>query len=190
MAAVVDIYNRSLQLLGAKRISIPSESSQSARACRACYEPLRDSLLRRHKWNFAITRASLAAEDPAPSFGRGNSYPLPSDYIQMANEYPERNTLARDFVVEAGKIVSNWSDPLEIRYVKRVTDPNVMDPLFRELLAHDMALAMCEELTQSSTKKESLRADRREIYLEARKANAFEKPAEQSPEDEWVTVRS
>lgn len=189
MAAVVDIYNRALQLLGAKRIGLPSENTASGRACRACYEPCRDALLRRHKWNFAIKRASLAAEDPAPDFGRANAFPVPSDYITMANEYPELNTLERDFVIEGGKILTNYSGPLEIRYVSKVTDPNLMDPLFRELLSHDMALNMCEEITQSNSKKADIAVSRRDAFSDAKRANAFENVAQRPPEDTWITCR-
>ena len=62
MASEVDIANRALQKLGAESIVSLTQDSENARACNLCYEPIRDAELRAHPWNFAIKRASLAAD--------------------------------------------------------------------------------------------------------------------------------
>jgi hypothetical protein len=96
----------------------------------------------------------------------------------------------KDWVVEGGFILTNDSAPLQIRYVSRMTDVNLMDGLLRETISTHMALEMCEELTQSNTKKETLRADLKEVITDAKKANAIENVPMESPEDSWVTGRS
>lgn len=188
-SSVVEICNRALQKVGAQRITSITENTKNARSCAACYEPLKLKLLRSHIWGFAIARATLAADSTVPDWGRGNAFQLPSDFVRLAPDYAETNTLQRDYAIEGQKILTDFSDPLYIRYIKNVTDANVMDPIFRELLAAEMAVEMCEEMTQSRTKKETLISERAAIFAEARKANAFEKPASVPPEDDWISVR-
>lgn len=189
MASEVGICNRALQKLGAKRITSLSQDSVNARACNVAYEACRNRLLRSHFWSFSITRAELAADSTEPEWGRANSFQLPSDFIKLAPKYPEDNFLSNDWVIEGRKILTDDDDPIQIRYVYEVTDPNEMDPLFRELLATDIAFEICEEVTQSNSKKEGLRQDKKETIAEARKANAIEAISAQPPEDDYITCR-
>lgn len=189
MASQVEICNIALQKLGAKRIQNISDDSNNARACNVAYVPMKLKLLRQHVWNFSVKRASLAADSPVPDFGRANSFQLPSDFVRLADPYPEDNNNANDWVIEGQKILTDDTAPLNIRYVYNVTDENIMDSLFRDLLSVELALQLCEELTQSNPKKLGLIEDRKMILAEARKANAFEKVALQFPEDEWITKR-
>lgn len=189
MASEVSIANRALQKLGAKRITSLTDDSVNARACNACYETLRDAELRKHTWSFAVSRAALAADGTAPDWGRDNSYELPADFIKLLPDYPEDVTNDKDWQIEGRKIYTDDTAPLYIRYIARVTDPNLMDVLFREVLACRMALEMCEELTQSNTKKESIRADMKEIMIEARRNNAFENISSEPPIATWDTAR-
>jgi hypothetical protein len=190
VASEVAICNRALQKLGAKRITSLDENSVNARACNACYEAVRDRLYAEHPWVFATDRAALAADAEAPEWGRSNSFTLPSDFIRMIDDYPEMSSNAKDWIVEGRKILTNDSAPLYVRYVKRETDPNKMDPLFRELVSCVMAEEMCEELTQSNTKKAALESDAEKTLKKAKKTNAIHKPPTESVEDSWITGRS
>ena len=172
MASEVGICNRALQKLGARRITSMTEDSVNARACNAAYEAVRDAMYRAHTWVFTTARASLAADSTAPDWGRQNSFTLPSDFIRLLDDYPERNTTDVDFEIEQNKILTNFDAPLEIRYVSRVTDPNIMDPLFREAFSTALAFELCEEITQSNTKKASLKEDLKDIIRDAKRVNA------------------
>lgn len=189
MASEVDICNRALQKLGASRITSLTQDSPNARSCNVAYEPLRDSLLRRHPWRFAIERASLAADSTAPDWGKSASYTLPSDYLQLLPTYPEDNLNSLDWEVEGGKIYTDDSAPLYIRYIKRVTNTGLFDANYSEALSCLIALELCEEIAQSNSKKESLREDFEQAIRDAKKANAFESIAQQPPEDTWITSR-
>lgn len=184
-ASVVGIWNRCLQKLGQTLVTSTDENTRNARACNAAYEPCRDALFEKHTWRFTILRAALAAESPAPTWGKANSYAVPSDFIRLAPDYPE-DLRHKDWEIENGKIVTDETAPLYIRYVSKVTDPNVMTPLFRELLATKMAFELCEVITQSNTKKRELREDMRELLQEARRANAFLSIPAVPPDDEWL----
>lgn len=190
MASVVDICNRSLQLLGAKRITSLTQDTPNARSCNTAYETLRDAELRAHPWNFATTRATLAADATPPDWGRANAFQLPSNFLRLLPVYPEDNTNDQDWQIEGKKILTNDSDPLYIRYIYRVTDPNEMDVLFREMLSTRMAIELCEELTQSNTKKQGLEGHYKLKLQEARRTNAMENVAQEAPTDSWETVRA
>ncbi|UOF83065.1 major capsid protein [Caudoviricetes sp.] len=189
MASQVEICNRALQKLGAKRIVALSDDSRNARACNVAYDPVRLSLLRSHPWNCATARAELAANSTTPAWGRANSFPLPSDFVRMVEDYPEDNSNAKDWVIEGRNILTDDSGPIYLRYIYDLEDPNEMDSLFREALSCLLALELSEEITQSNTKKESIKHDYSKVIAEARKANAFENVSSEPPEDTWLTAR-
>jgi len=190
MASVVEICNRALQKLGAKRITVITEDSVNARACNNAYESLRLAELRSHPWACATKRAALAASSTEPLFVKANSYPLPSDYVRLLPNDDGYNYNSLDWQIEEGNIITDDSAPLNIRYVYDLTDPQIMDPLFREALSSRLALELCEELTQSNQKKESLRQDYKESIREARRVNAILNVAAKPPESEWITIRN
>jgi hypothetical protein len=190
MATKVEIANRALQLLGAKRITEFTEDSRNARAINAAYEPIKRSLLRKHTWVCATKRAQLAANSTAPLFGKTNAFQVPSDFIRLLPLDPEYQTNDDDRIIEGRNILTNEDAPLDVRYIYDITDPNEMDPLFREALSASLAEGLCEEITQSNTKIATAKVVKDEAIAEAKKANAIEKPAEQPTEDPWVTCRS
>lgn len=207
MASVVDICNRALQKLGAKRISALTDETPSGRACSLAYPIIRRSEIRKHDWNFAIKRASLAADSPAPTWGRQNSFTLPSDWLRLAPSYPEAFnsnpnvvgvTVAatatfsgmQDWVIEGDRIVTNDVAPLQIRYIADITNVALWDSLFAEVCSTALALEICEELTQSNTKKSDLMIMYKAIVDEAKLTNAIEVAPNDPPPDTWITVRN
>lgn len=189
MASVTEICNRAAQKLGAKRITSIDENSITAKSCLACYAVLRDSELMMHRWSFAIKRATLAADVPVPTWGRANSFTLPSDFLKLIPPYAEDDANDRDWLIENRKIITDYAAPLYIRYIGQITDPNEMDILFREALAARMAYEMCEELTQSNTKKAELKEEYMDAIKAARKASAIQNVPQVGVEDSWITVR-
>jgi hypothetical protein len=189
MASEVEICNRALQKLGAKRIVSLDDNSVNARACNVAYSLVRDRVLRSHPWNCAISRAELAADAEPPEWGRANAFQLPSDFLRLLPPYPEMNINDLDWQIEGRKILTDDSGPIYLRYIYQVTDPNEMDPLLRELISTELALELCEEITQSNTKKDALKDDVKAIVKDARRVNAFECVAQEPPEDTWITVR-
>ena len=92
----VEICNRALQKIGAKRITSLTQDAPNARACNVAYFVLRDMELRNHPWNFSIKRAELAADATPPDWGRQNSFTLPSDFLCLRPDYPEDNLNCKD----------------------------------------------------------------------------------------------
>lgn len=189
MSSVVDICNRALQKLGADRIISLTQNSVSARACNLAYEPVRDAELRAHLWNFAVKRRELAADVAAPVYGYDYAYTLPPDCLRLLKNDYQEDAYDKDWKVEGRKILTNDSAPLRIRYIARITDTTLYDALFMEVLSCKLAMEMCEELTQSNTKRQLAAEEYKAALREARKMNAFESVPAQQDTDTWLTSR-
>lgn len=190
MASNVEIANRALQKLGAKRITELTEDSRNARAVNSAFETLKKAELRRHPWNFAVSRAQIPVLSTAPLFGKARYFQLPSDCLRVLPWDPEDNLNDLDWQIEGRKIATDDVSPLNLRYIYDVTDPNEMDVLFREALAMRLAYELCEEITQSNTKKVEAQSAYSEAIAEAKRTNAIERIALDPPADVWETVRS
>lgn len=190
MADAVQICNRALQRLGAKRITSLTQDVPNARSCNFAYEPIRDAELRAHTWSSAIKRAQLAEDSTEPLFGKSARFALPSDFLRMLPLDPVQNDNYFDYQIEAGYIYTNYTAPLNIRYIYRLTSVTLMDSLLQEAIAMRLALELCEEITQSNTKLDLLERDYKRVLREARRVNAIERVAQEPPEDTWVTVRN
>lgn len=189
MAAAVDIANRAMQKLGAATLTALTDDSRNARACNRAYTTLRDAELEAHSWGFAIKRAALAEDAVAPTWGRGHAYTLPSDFLRLLPPYPEDDTNTRDWLIENGKIYTDDTSPLYIRYVARIESVNEMTPMFREVLAARIALELCEEITQSNQKKAALAEEYERAIRHARRVNAIQRVPAAAVEDPWISAR-
>ena len=154
MASDIQIVNNALDKLGEQPIGSFADQSVPARLANRSYVDLRDALLREFPWNFAIKRVALAADVTAPTWGFARAFTLPSDnlrLIELDNEddYDWRN--------EDGKILTDHSAPLNIRYVASVTEGK-MDATFRECLSARLAMEWAEPLSQTTSKGEQMAA--------------------------------
>lgn len=184
MPSEVDIANLALQRLGSSTITSLADDSTPARESNRVYAHARDSELRAHPWNFARKRASLAASSTVPAFGFALQYPLPADFLRLLPT-AEQN----DFQIEDGHILTDDTAPLKIIYIYRQTDPNAFDQTFVDLLVARIATDLAEKLTQSN--KKTITAQNRYVAAQrgARKVNAFERTAQELPDDVWITAR-
>lgn len=185
----VSICNLALQKLGAIRITALTDNSRNARAVAACYEQMRDRELRAHVWNFAKSRAQLAASGTAPAFDFNSAFPVPSDFLRL--NLPNHIQLDWTLELHEGQlaILTNDSAPLNIPYIAKITDPTLFDPLFVEALACKIAANCCEEITQSNEKKKDAAQEYKDVMSEARHTNAIENIAQEPPIDTWDQAR-
>jgi hypothetical protein len=199
MATSVEIVNSALTKLGAKRIASLSDNQKEAREMNAIYTLRRDFLLRAYNWSFAMTRTSLEALSDAPAWGYALQYPLPTDCLRVVQvndiwQVPGLSDAmggpdSEPYKIEGRTIVTDFTAPLYLRYVARVTNTGDFDAAFCETLACDLAFNACEAITQSNTKKESAREDFKESIRSAIRANAIELPPEEIPDDSWMLAR-
>ena len=205
--APVDICNLALQKLGCNKIASfkPPDNSPNARAVTRVYYRLLDAMLRDYQWTFAIQRFQLAAGTTPPLFGYTYSYPLPAGWRKIvpilnkeqwywggsngSNGQAGGSPLGRDYSLEGNSILTNRTSPLNVRLVMYIDDTTKFDSCFDEALATMIAIEICEELTQSNTKKASLQAEFKQWIDAAKFANAIENPPHESPRTPTSTVR-
>ncbi len=198
MTSQVDIANRALTKLGAARIISFGDDNKQARAVSSMFDIVRDAELRSHIWSFSVKRASSASLVTKPEFGYEHEYPVPSDCLRilMVNDtYPGpsledyRNQNVARYVVEGNKILADFAPPLKLRYIRRVIDTTEWDSMFVEAFACRLAMEMCEDLTQSNTKRELAQAEYMSALRGAIRASALEQPPQAMPDTSWTLSR-
>lgn len=186
-SSVTSICNRGLQILGAARILTITDNTRNGRSCNACYDILRQSELRKHRWRFAIERVTLAPlvlTDPLGKFTY--AFQVPSDCLKIL--MPENDPYC-DWQYEGKKIWTNSTDTLALRYIKDITDTTLMDVNFQEMLSAMMAVQMAEEITQSNSKKSDAMIIYKDAKSDAKRMNAFETIPAEPETDSWVLAR-
>lgn len=181
----VNIANRALQKLGDSSIVSLTQDSKAARSCNLAFERVRRSELRRHPWNFAIKRTTLAPDSDAPEFDYDYAFTLPADCLRPLP--PKDYDL--DWKIEGRKILTNQGDTLELVYIADIDDPTEFDESFVEAFACKLAAEIAEALTGSSEKKKMAWQEYDIAIKEAKRNNAFESVQAELPEDTWVVAR-
>lgn len=182
---VIDCCNSALQRIGATTIISLTDNSPEAKACVVAYDSNRRDELRKHKWNFAITRVKLSPDSATPAFDYTYQFTLPSDCLRVLRP----NTQNLDWVIEGRKILTNDSNTLNLRYIADIVDNTQFDATFYNVLAASLALDLVEKLTQSNVKKQILAKEYEEAIKDAKQTNALENGPIDPPDDYWWTVR-
>jgi len=96
-----------------------------------------------------------------PDFEWTHQYHLPNDFLRLKDIYEDDGTDQVDnrWVREGKRILTNY-DTCNIRYIKKITDPDDFDPLFTEVLILRTALKLTPPL--AGTKTNPLKADIKE----------------------------
>jgi hypothetical protein len=186
MASKTDIVNFGLIALGEERVSnVDTDNSKPTRVMSELYSITRDAMLCNYPWNFSIKRAAIPASLSAPAWGYSKAFPLPSDFLSLL--YIKDNVM--DYSIEAGGILCNEAAPLYIKYIAKITDETVFDPIFCKALGLQLGLSACEAITQSSTKKQIIAAELQEVVSSAYANNIIQNPNQILNESEWVESR-
>jgi hypothetical protein len=162
MATEVSICSNALRKLGDDPITSLTEDTERARLCNAFYESSRDSLLRSHPWNFAITRATLAQLSTTPAYGFAYQYALPTDpYCLRVLEMEYQDYIFKiENLATVGRVLLSDESTAKILYVGRITDTALFDSLFVDTLTAHLALKLAYPITNSVT----LQAQMQKLY--------------------------
>jgi len=197
MPSVVDICNEAMDLLGAATITALTENSKEARLCNRRFETVRDSVLRSHPWNVAITRASLAKDSETPAFGFANQFTLPTDpyclrVLSFWNSNIDSDVAPYDsevmFKIEGRKVLSN-EGTCKITYLARITDTETYDSLLSSTIAHKLAAETAYAITGSTTVSQSMQQLYELRMREARSIDAMEGVPDKMIADDFVNIR-
>jgi hypothetical protein len=182
--SVVAIVNNALIKVGANSITSLTENSEAARAANLVYAQLRDTVLRDHPWNFAVTRAACALDSNTPAFDWSYQYFLPDGCLRVLRlQYVDQ-----EYEVEGRLILTNAS-PCNIKYIAQVTDPNLFDAMFIEALSARIAAELAVTLAESSTLAKMMSEVYREKIMDARSIDGMESGNRQLEGSTWLDSR-
>lgn len=185
-ASETSIANGALILLGERRINSIDDTTKTAKLMKDRFDEIRDDLLRSHPWNFATKRASLDADSGAPAWGFDYQYTLPSDSLRLIEvDNPNRY----DYRVEERKILTNIGTPLLVAYTSQITDPTSMDVMFRQALSASLAADLCEAITGTTSKVESMLGIRELKIRKSRVPDGQEPAPKTAYASEWEDSR-
>ena len=194
MPAEVDIINVALRKVGATPITSRSSGTKTANAADDLYDEVRDALLRSHPWNFATKRVKLARIVTTPVYEYDYGYALPSDWmrtIQVSDNDQGVSSITHtmEIVASARAVLCNAED-VYLRYVSRVSDPNLMAADFRYALATWLAKDLAVPIASSNSLHEALAFELKVAIAKASSSDAAGAPAERRPRGSWANSRS
>lgn len=194
----IQIANAALIKVGGGTIVSLADDHKGARAISARWDALRDDEQRIRRWSFAIKRTSLAALSTAPDHGFALWYALPAGFLRLdmvADRYPAQPTgdyigdEATEWVIEGGRILTDFAAPLKLRYGARITDTTLWDAAFDEVMACRIALDISDHMRASASAKVEARKDYLLAVKMAIRANAIERPPVAMPDNSWMMSR-
>lgn len=154
----------------------------------AAYDQRIGRVLRSFPWNFAMERAALEADATAPAFKYTYRYALPAG---AALWDLDENQVGRnpDYQVESGFILINQSGPLNVRYIKRETDPAKFSDEFADALAHEIAKKIAVGVLGSIEAADWLRKVSKEESADAKAIDSHENPPQTVIGGSWAEGR-
>lgn len=192
MASDVIICNAALQLIKhSKQITSLEQGIKEANACEVIFVELRDTLLASHNWNFAEVRAELTSDpDNVPAFEWDYFYEFPGDFLRLHQAFDNdagRGTFQHR--IEGHGIVTDATN-VYIKYIRRVTDPNIMPPPFRVALSKLIASRLAVALSQSASRSDSLYKQYIDEDLPtAKSSDSIQDQVDDLPASSWETAR-
>lgn len=173
------------------------ENRPAARHAKAHFADIRDAALRSHPWNFATTPVT-PARDPAAAAGAfSKTYPLPANCLRVVSVdgldedswAVETRGGVEDDTAPVVPVLSTDVDAPLVRYVRRVGEVALWDPLFLEVFALKLASRLAPLLGQPEAADDlDARAERK--LGTARRVNNREAARSQvSRSTSWVRSR-
>ncbi|CAB4198779.1 hypothetical protein UFOVP1324_6 [uncultured Caudovirales phage] len=167
-ASDVDIVNMALGHIGDRaNVSAisPSDGSAQADAAARVYAHIRDWLLERFPWKFALRRSTLAERSDITMGSWDHIYAEPNNCLRVIGILPSgysSDDSVVDFDTETdetgqGLILTDAEDATA-RYVARITDPGKFTPGFTETFSWFLAASLAGPIVKGETgRTEALR---------------------------------
>lgn len=190
MASTVGICNVGLRAIGEKTITSLTQGTAEANFCNDVFAELRDELLEAHTWNFATKSAKLNQTATTPTVKFDYQYTLPADFIRLVACYgDDEGTTIADHRLRNGSLEASESE-IWIVYIRQITDPNQMTPLFRKALSMALAVEAATGLAESNTMAERMQKKFEAVLRRARSADAMSDLPDRMPPGSWLTSRT
>lgn len=190
MTSQVEICNLALAKLGHMPfITSITESSKAANLLNIFYNPVRDSLIRQFLWKFARELVQLAPLTETPPFDSGTYFQLPTDCLRVVGPGESYRYDYGRWFVRGDKIVAD-TDMFNLVYLKKITDPNLFDPIFVEAFAAKLAYELAMPLAQSQSLKDQMLQEHNKMIVKAAFVGATEQDSEQFLAETFLQAHS
>lgn len=199
MASQLQIANWACTLVAQARLSSLSDSNQNAEIISEQWDFVRDVLLTSSAWNFAIERASLAADSDVPEWGFDYQYSLSADVVrvlQVSETYAGvdlssyRTGDTNLYRVEGRKILTDLGAPLYVKWIVNSKDVGEWAAPFAMLMAADLAVLLNPRANENLQVQQALSQWRMQAWALATSTNAIEQPSEPFADSEWMAAHA
>jgi len=177
-----EVANRALSILTSGTITdIADELDEKARTINAIFDTAAREVMREHRWNCCIKRATLTQTDPAPEkngyFGYSFSYTLPADCLRFLDLNGEPYSPKSEFMDLNGRELHTNAAEARIRYVADMTadaDVAVWDVSMAAAISVKIAMLVGRRITKDGMSYEDLYMLYQRELDTARKLDAME----------------
>lgn len=194
MPSETDLVNAALRLVAGNRVTSMAAGTKNANVASDLYQVVRDDMLASHNWNFATKRQELARSSTAPAYEFTYAYVAPADWVKTVSvhdndqgigslEYKEEN-------VGDQRCLLASTENLFLRYIAKVTDPNLMPADFRMALVYALASDLGQPVANSGSVVDRMDARASRKLLVAKFSDASGSTPERRPRGSWAAVRS
>lgn len=172
--STVAVYNRALAWLGGQQLSqVEStwEKGTFGALCRESFPSVLNTCLSRQDWSFAIKRVTLPLKpglEPHPQYAC--RYGIPTDCLRIS-DIGGGPSGSVDWVVEGIDLYTD-QNPVQLKYVGRITDPSQWPAMFEDALVFGLAAALAAAKL-NDTQKQQLFLEKTEQALN--QAMAFDR---------------
>ncbi len=198
MASKVDLINRALTKLNAKRITSINDSGKNAVDAKTVYDGILEEVLATFAWNFATRRVSLARLAAAPLYGYDFQFRIPSlpKVMRVWEAITDNETRTKSYVIEGddegGLLLTNFT-AMDIKYTALIVDTERFSPWFVEVFATRLA----DELEYSVIGKKTGKWGQEYLFKvqiagvqEGQQGEDYVADDSKHPlEDDWVGIR-
>lgn len=136
---------------------------------------------------------------PVSQSSTKNIFRLPSGYLRRAPQDPKAGrysflgapsyNTAEDWVIQGNFLLSQFGQPIILRFIADVTKVTDMDDLFCECLAARIGVETCETITNSNAKQQTCNNAYMKFRGEAIIVNGIEIGPDEPPEDDYIACR-
>ena len=201
MASKVDIINRSLTKLNAKRITSINDGTKNSVEAKSVWDGILDEVLASFPWNFSTRRVKLAQLATDPVYGYDFQFRIPSEpkVLHIWEAVTDSERAIKGWVVEGddeGELILTNLNVIYIKYSARVIDTERFSPWMVE----SMATRLAAELAYTITGKRKLSSDLMQEFLfkigiagmkEGQQGLDYVPDDTKHPlEDDWLGVRT
>lgn len=165
------ICNEALSLCGAETINSIDDGTENARRCANIYPQTRLSLIRMHPWSCCVKRVVLSPVTTHPSFGYGNAFPLPKDFVRLISAG------TKNFDIENRHILAN-SSSIQLIYVYDNDNEQTWDALLAEAMSLYLCSKIAKPITGSQAEGDSAWQKLQMLLKQARAINGQERPSQ------------